>query len=108
MMLAARTMPDQYERLPLIVVAATAGEWRRAFEHARATGAGPQETIEVLTHQGDALEGWRRKRGLPRGTSAPTLAADARVYATEHPADLAEFDQMMAGIHSFLSKIGGR
>lgn len=108
MMLVARTRPDEYERLPLIVVACLVGEWRQAFEHAQVTHAGAEQTIEVLTHLGDAAEGWRRKRDLPRGTAPAVLVADARDYATSHPAELAAWDQAYAGVRSFLTRIGGK
>lgn len=104
-MLVARMAPEQYEGLPLIVVAALVGEWRQAFEHATSTGAPPEMTLEVLTHLGDVAEGWRRKRELPYRTHPAALVADAREYATEHPGDLARFDQTMAGVRQFLRTV---
>lgn len=102
----ARMAPEEYERLPLIAVAALVGEWRQAYEHAAATEVGALKLLEVLSHLGDAVEAWRRKRDLPLHTHSSALVADARAYATAHPGELASFDQAVAGVRAFLGKVG--
>lgn len=99
-------------RVELIQLAELIGEATRTLDHLAAVG-GPEAMVEqvggLLTnatvvwamrrvHSGD-LTAWQ-------GADMDLVIADARRYASEHPAELAEYDQRRAAFFEQLNKGG--
>jgi len=106
MKMPALNTQEQYDELPAIAVAARVGEWKQVFDQAQIEPTPPELYVRILQSLTDVCIAWARRRGLADNRPAAAVA-DARTYCTEHPAELAAYDQAFAGVQDFVRKVSG-